>query len=88
MPSMMSRRSSCGVTALDGHLYCVGGIGINILNKSCFFNIPIIINTNYFFDFFYESNKEQSLILERCLLSYLSDLAAAELESYNILIVI
>lgn len=25
MPSMGSRRSSCGVAALDGYLYCIGG---------------------------------------------------------------
>lgn len=25
VPSMSSRRSSCGVAALDGHLYCIGG---------------------------------------------------------------
>ena len=25
VPSMSSRRSSCGVTAMDGMLYCIGG---------------------------------------------------------------
>lgn len=25
VPSMSTRRSSCGVAALDGHLYCIGG---------------------------------------------------------------
>lgn len=25
VPSMKSRRSSCGVTAMNGYLYCIGG---------------------------------------------------------------
>ena len=38
VPSLASRRSSCGVTAQDGYLYCVGGNdGTMCLGKRIFF---------------------------------------------------
>ena len=42
VPSLASRRSSCGVTAQDGYLYCVGGNdGTMCLGKHEYFHISI-----------------------------------------------